>query len=362
MGVVTINTKIRVMKYINTILCLLVLGLVSSCKQYDSGHRKYYDVRDNVIEVKQNIHNIPINNVDISNFGTPYILNQYLLISDYKSFEKLIYIFDKNSFKFITSVGDNGQGPGEIANMGAIIPNNRENAFYVIDHGHQAVYDFPMDSVLSHPDYLPKKKANMDKMEFPFMMQYYNDTLSYALFMKVINAGDYRPVVAQWNMLTGERRFMPYTGHPEIEKKRVSFAASPEHNLYVEVYWYHDLLSLCTLDGVLKYNLYGKRWNNIKSNENAYYDEVIFCKDKIVASYWGDKRLFKDNGNLNVHRPDKLIVFDLDGDYIATLEVGYPILHFCYDESNNRLIFAFDDDMQFAYLDLGQDNMKGIIR
>ena len=87
--------------------------------------------------------------MDISNFGTPYILNQYLLISDYKSFEKLIYIFDKNSFKFITSVGDNGQGPGEIANMGAIIPNNRENAFYVIDHGHQAVYDFPMDSVLS---------------------------------------------------------------------------------------------------------------------------------------------------------------------------------------------------------------------
>ena len=140
------------MKYINTILCLLVLGLVSSCKQHDSGHRKYYDVRDNVIEVKQNIHNIPINDVDISNFGTPYILNQYLLISDYKSFEKLIYIFDKNSFKFITSVGDNGQGPGEIANMGAIIPNNRENAFYVIDHGHQAVYDFPMDSVLSHPD------------------------------------------------------------------------------------------------------------------------------------------------------------------------------------------------------------------
>ena len=51
----------------------------------------------------------------------------------------------------------------------------------------------------------------------------------------------------------------------------------------------------------------------------------------------------------------------MDGDYIATLEVGYPILHFCYDESNNRLIFAFDDDMQFAYLDLDQDNMKGII-
>ena len=299
--------------------------------------------------------------MDISNFGAPYILNDYLIISDYKSYDKLIHIFNKNTFQYLTSVGKQGQGPSEIANMGRILCNNQQNTFYVIDHGHQVLYDFPMDSVLSHSDYLPKKKANIERTEFPFMMQYESDTLSYALFMRVLNPGDYFPAVARWNMQTGEREFMSYNGHPEIKKKRVSFAASPEHNLYAEVYWYHDLLSLCTLDGVLKYNLYGKRWNNIKSNENAYYDEAIFCKDKIVASYWGDKRLFKDNRNLNVHRPDKLIVFNLDGDYIATLEVGYPILHFCYDESNNRLIFAFDDDMQFAYLDLDQDNMKGII-
>lgn len=347
-----VNYKIMMMKYINAVLCILVLGFSLSCKRHDSGHRKYYDVRDHVVEVKQNIHNISINEVDISNFGTPYILNEYLLISDYKSFDRLIYIFDKNSFKFITSVGNRGQGPGEIANMGAIIPNNRKNSFFVIDHGHQVLYDFPMDSVLSNADYLPTKKAGMDKTEFPFMMQYYNDTLSYALFMKVINAGDYTPVVAKWNMLTGERTFMPYTGHPEVEKKRVSFAASPEYNLYVEAYWYHDLLSLCSLDGNLKYNLYGGNWNNQKSNKDAYYEEVLFCGDKIIASYWGDTRLFNDDGNVNVHRPNKLLLFDLDGEHIKTLDIGYPILHFCYDKDNDRLIFAFDDDIQFGYLDL----------
>ena len=207
------------MKYINTILCLLVLGLVSSCKQHDSGHRKYYDVRDNVIEVKQNIHNIPINNVDISNFGAPYILNDYLIISDYKSYDKLIHIFNKNTFQYLTSVGKQGQGPSEIANMGRILCNNQQNTFYVIDHGHQVLYDFPMDSVLSHFDYLPKKKANIERTEFPFMMQYESDTLSYALFMRVLNPGDYFPAVARWNMQTGEREFMPYNGHPEIKIK-----------------------------------------------------------------------------------------------------------------------------------------------
>ena len=48
----------------------------------------------------------------------------------------------------------------------------------------------------------------------------------------------------------------------------------------------------------------------------------------------------------------KLIVFNTDGDYVRTLDVGYKINHFCYDEENNRLIFNFNDDIQFGYLDL----------
>ena len=47
-----------------------------------------------------------------------------------------------------------------------------------------------------------------------------------------------------------------------------------------------------------------------------------------------------------------LLVFDMNGNYIRTLDVGYKMMDFCIDEDNNRAIFAFSDEIQFGYLDL----------
>lgn len=168
--------------------------------------------------------------------------------------------------------------------------------------------------------------------------------------MHVLNPGDYTPMVGKWNMQTGKTDFMEYTGHPEITKKRVCFAASVENNLYAELYWYHDLITLCSLDGELKYTLYGAKWDNQRYNNNGYFTEAVFCKDKLVTDYLGDVRL-KENGRES-NAPTRLIVFDLEGNHLTTLETGYPIISFCYDEDNNRLIFAFNDAIQFGYLDL----------
>lgn len=150
------QNTINDMKLSNLVILLLLL-ISFSCKQH-SESVKHYDALDNIRNVKENIHEITIENIAISNFGTPSILNDYLIISDYKSFDKLIHIFDKNTFAYRTSVGDRGQGPSEIANMGSIIPDEKNNSFYVFDHGHQLLYNYPMDSVLSNPAYLPGKK------------------------------------------------------------------------------------------------------------------------------------------------------------------------------------------------------------
>lgn len=337
------------MKHINILFCTLWILSMFSCKR-ESEPIKHYDALSKVKDVKENIHEIDFEDVEISTFGRSFILNDYLIISDYKSFDKLIYIFDKNTFKYLTSVGDRGQGPSEIANMGSVIPDEEHNSFYVIDHGHQLLYNFPMDSILANPNYLPRKKADIDPAEFPSKIQYVSDTLSYALYMHVLNPGDYKPMVGKWNMLTGKKDFMEYTGHPEIERKRVSFAASVENNLYVEAYWYHDLITICSLDGKLKYTLYGEKWDNRKSNKNGYYSDIAFCKDKLIMEYLGDAR-FKNDESTSIN-PTKLIVFDLEGNHLKTLETGYSISNFSYDKENNRLIIVFDDEIQFGYLNL----------
>jgi hypothetical protein len=147
-------------------------------------------------------------------------------------------------------------------------------------------------------------------------------------------------------MNTGEIKPMPYE-HPDINKKRIGFAASVENDIYVECYSLHNLMTICSLDGDLKYNIYGRNWNgNSKTNVIHHYYAVAFCNDRIIAAYSGG------DYDSDEYFPTKFLVFDLNGDYIQTLETGYRILDFCHDEANNRIIMAFDDDIQFGYLEL----------
>lgn len=269
-------------------LFLVLFLILPSCNHHDSGHRKYYSAYDNVIDVKQDIREIPIEDVDISAWGKPYLLNDYLLLSDVMSYDKLIHIFDKNTFKYLTSVGNKGQGPGEIANLINIIPDEKANTFYAIDYGSLGLLSFPMDSILADPDYVPTKKAGIEQMEFPIQLQYVSDTVSYGMFWHILNARDYVPLIAKWNMKTGERIFMKYTGHPDVERKRVKFAASPEHGLYVELYQHHDLISFCTLAGELKCNAYGKQWNDLTSNATNISTRLSFAGTKSWRATWGE--------------------------------------------------------------------------
>ena len=186
----------------------------------------------------------------------------------------------------------------------------------------------------------------------PLSFEFLNDSVSYALFTQFNEIGDYKPVPARWNMKTGEISFMSYTGHPEIERKRTSLAISKEHNLYVEVYHHHDLITWCTLEGELKFTSYGSKWDNKTSNEMTFFEKVLFCGDRLVVSYLGDRRLIEDGKSIKSIYPDKLLVFDIDGNYIKTMSLNHPILGMCYDKQNNRLIFSFDDEFQFGYLNL----------
>jgi len=99
----------------------------------------------------------------------------------------------------------------------------------------------------------------------------------------------------------------------------------------------------------MKYNIYGSDWDT-ETHGIDYYGYVRFCNNRIVALYSGEKS-FKDGKSVY---PTKFIVFDLEGNYLKTLETGYQIIDFCFDKDNHRLIMGMDDDIQFAYLDVGE--------
>ena len=331
-------------------LCALLM-LFSACAKEETVE-KHYDARSNVIHVKSLMHEIEMEEPPISMWGAPVIVNDYLVVGDLKSYDGLVHVFDRKTFKYLASAGTFGQGPSELSNMGETIPVEARNSVYVVDHGSQNIYEFQIDSMLQNPHYLPSSRGKINGMQFPIFTHYVNDTLSYALIADVLNFNDYHPRTARYNLLTGKIECTEYAGHPEIERKRISMAASPENNLYAEVYWYHDLVTLHSLDGKLKHILYGAKWNNQKSSKNEYFSHPLFCKDKLIIPYVGGERFIKKNGKETSVYPTKLVVFDLEGNYMETLETEYEIMQLCYDPYSDRLIFSLNADMQFAYLDL----------
>jgi hypothetical protein len=331
----------------NNINKLLILSLITVCWSCtsDSKAEKHQNKRENIINVRDKVKEIKIDDVLIGPNTGLHLIGDYLIIGDYKSTDKLIHLFDRKNFNYVTSTANRGQGPDEITNMGYIGIDEVHQKFYVNDHGKQTIFSYELDSVLANPNYIPAVKMRMNEKQFPDIYQYVNDTLSIGLVIEPIGNADYKPTVAKWNMNTGEIKPMQYE-HKDIKKKRISFAVSLENAIYVECYINHDLMTICSLDGNLKYNIYGPNWSS-KNTHIYYYDRVSFCNDKIVVAYSG-----KNNSTNDIYST-KFLIFDINGNYIQTLETGYKIVDFCYDKENNRIILSLNDEIiQFAYIDI----------
>lgn len=328
----------------NKSLYLLIILTIWGCTQ-NSTTEKHQNRQNQIINVHDKINEIKVDEVLIGSIAIPFSIGEYLIIIDPKSNDKLIHVFNKGNFKYITSFGNQGQGPSEISVIGHISANERKHEIYVGDHGKHCILSYNLDSVIANSHYPPKTKLKIKEREFPDRFHYINDTLSFARIISVNSNNSFNQSIAKWNMNTGEISPMKYT-HPDIERKRATFAISPENNIYVECYRHHDLMTICSLDGDLKCNIYGPRWDKEKSTKFLHYGGVTFANDKIIASYSGKDQRLKD------YQPTSFIIFNKDGDYLKTIDTGCKIDYFCYDKDNNRIILVLNDSIQFAYLDL----------
>lgn len=335
-----------------SLLSVVVIVVCGSCSKPPETE-KYQYKRNHIIEVRDKLVEIEIDSLLFSSASTPYIIDNYLLIADYKSYDHLIRLFDKNTFHFQTGIALWGQGPGEISSMGYIGVDESRLNFEVTDFGKQAVFCYNLDSVLTYPSYMPwvKTKIHGDKLLHKY--QYIGVDQTMGLLLEPMGSSDYKVSVGKQDIHNGKFEIMPYT-HPEIKKKRVSFAVSPEYGIYVECYEGQNLMTICSLDGKLKYNIYGgKNWRENQRGRIEFFRHVAFANDKIVALYLEDHGVIEDPVRGMVeNQATKFLVFDLKGDYMATLETGYRIRNFCYDKENNRIILSMNDEIQFAYLDL----------
>ncbi|WP_418697108.1 6-bladed beta-propeller [Bacteroides sp.] len=326
------------MKLLLYLSMILLLGACTS----EGKNEKWQSQRADIVNVKDYVEAIDIEDILIGSLAKPYICGKYLIIADYKSVDKLVHIFDKQTFKYLLSFGNIGQGPEEITVLGTIAWNEIKQDLYVTDHGQRRILSYNLDSLLNDPLYSPSIKLNFKDAIFPNDYYYINDTLSYGSFVELMTSS-FKQTSGKWNMKTGETELIDYV-HPADDKKRVAFAVSTKHNTLVECNRRYDLISLYNLNGELQCNVYGPNWDE-KGDEKAHFKDVTICDDKIVASYIGE-----DWNNNNGAR--MLQIFSITGDYLKTLNIDRKINYFCYDEDDKRIIMNLDSEYQFAYIDM----------
>lgn len=328
------------------IIYLFVFVSFYSCKP-ETVIEKKQGSRDAIIDIKDRLKEIVIEEVLISDIAVPYILGEYLIIEDYRPDDKLLHFFTKKDFRYLSSALKVGQGPAEIASIGHIGINEAHRKFYVSDHGKQKIFSYNIDTILQNPLCVPQVKMEMTEEQFPSGYLYINDTLSIGLLIQPTSNSTFNQTIGKWDMSTGKVVPMPYT-QPDIKRKRVSFGASVEDSIYAECYSYYDLMTICNFNGTPLYNIYGPNWSDIESQRIYHYGNTLLCRERILALYSGD-----DNSKREYYFT-KILVFSLTGDYIRTLETNSKIQRFCYDKENDRLILQMNDEIQFAYLELGE--------
>ena len=336
------------MKQIALTSLLLSALLLLACSEQPTTE-KYQKSRDNIVDVKDKVVEINTGDVLIGNNSIMYFVDNYWMVVEYgfAIMDKIVHLFDRTTYEPVLDAVKRGQGPGEFANHGIPIVDEAHHCFYLPDNSRMKVYTYYIDSLLANPDWQPKLKCSFPEERIPSACVYVNDTLCIGRVILPIGTNDFRTDVCCWNMQTGTIRIMPYE-HPQIKKKRAKCVVSPEHNLYVDVYYRDDLLTFCDLNGNLKCNVYGPNWQNGEwTHGKDQFTNGVICKDKLVVGYSGKDHREKNSGYATI-----LHVFDLDGNYIKTLDVGYLTYSLCYDERNNRLLLGMDDEIQFGYLPL----------
>ena len=82
----------------NKLLYLLLIAVCWSCSQ-DSETEKHQSKRDQVVDVRDKMKEFSTQDVLIGRISRTYLIDNYLIVTDYNSPDKLIHLFDKNTFE-----------------------------------------------------------------------------------------------------------------------------------------------------------------------------------------------------------------------------------------------------------------------
>lgn len=335
------------------LLGILLLSIFSCQNINDIATEKENENFDKKLNVNKSI--IDIKTDILTKPSLLYLINDYLIVFDVYSVDRGIHIYNKNTFKYLTSTGKIGKGPGEINSYGYITIDKTDKAFWLADFAKLLLWKFPIDSVLKNDQFLPTTNIPLDQEFVLAGGEFINDSiiLSMALCERSRQ-------MAKFDIKNNVIQKYGYV-HPEVNSKRIKchLAISKKHNMYAKGNKNYDLMTICDLDGTLKYNIYGPKWSKKIDKENSFFGRLLFYENHIFVSYLGTKKGYiNEYGRSKINSPSSILIFDINGNYIKRIDTDNQFRSFCIDKENERVIVYFEDrDNPLGYFDLNLNKL-----
>lgn len=307
---------------------------------------KIYDKEDKVTDVSELIKTLDTGNVLIGKSSNIYVFRDRLYIVDTRSTDKILYVYDTESGRYLGSALKPGPSPYEITEPGALGVNAVTGNALMFDYGQNRIVTFNVDSILSDSIHSIRTLRNLDMSGFPDSYIYVNDSTGYGRLIIPNGRNSYSQTLCRYDAVTGNiRKFN--TSEAVGEDNRSSVAVSPDGKTIVEVCRTQDLIVVYDTEGNPVNVIKGSAYEPIADKTMSYFTGAAVTGDHILAAYSGKKANEGFYG-------DRILVFDLDGNYVKTLKLGIEIRKMAYSLDTDNLYVSTPDSIQFGILPLGE--------
>ncbi len=321
------------------IIIILIPAMINSCNNQSSrdSFKEFpssYSLNAQLIELSETyIH------------GSFLICDSVIFITNTPDNTHQIHIYN-DEFEYLGSGGLKGKGPGEIINPFMARIDYEKDILWFADMGRQELIKFPVDSLVSNPGFNPSQSIPIPKDLWIISLfgSYTDNLFHFADFQSPTNLVSFfnqqgqridSLTIYKENLPSGlinsnKQAFMPtyiYQFHPDYQRLVVAWV-------------YSDKFAILKGDGEIIKILKGP--DDIDqipdiTNENQIrsYAQIQVDEKYIYMLYRGSSTFDADK-NLNL--PNRIFVFDWDGQPIASLYIDHPIPQFTLDKTNNRFL------------------------
>lgn len=331
-------------KYLITILSTALA--LCSCGKGGS------DKEESTTDVSELIEVFETGDALIGKSSDIYAYGDRIYIVDTKSDDKILHVFDAKSGRHLGSALKPGPSPYEVTRPGALGVNAETGNAILFDYGQNRVVTFNVDSVLSDSTHSISTLRSLDMSGFPDSYVYVNDTTGFARLIIPDGKNSYSQTICRYDAASGDLKKFS-TSEAVGEGGRSSISVSPDGKTIAEVCRTQDLMVIYDGEGNPVKEIKGDAYEATADNKMSYFTGAAITGSHILAAYNGRHTNEGFYG-------DRIMVFDLDGNYVKTLKLGIEIRKMAYSPVTDNLYITTSDSIQFGILPLG--NIEGLPR